>query len=78
MVWGACQTTSSIPHHQPQYIVYRYNTTTYSGTTYSMLSIVEHMFDKAMHMSICGVCSLYVRPKYLTYTKLVKVNNVEQ
>jgi len=68
MVGGACQTTSSIPPHLPQHIVYLYNTTTYSGTIYSMLSIVEHMFDKSMHMSILGVCSLYVRPKYITYT----------
>ena len=52
MVWGACQTISSIPPHLPLYIVYRDNNTTYSGTIYSMLSIVEHMFDKLMHMSI--------------------------
>ena len=78
MVWGGCQTISSIPPHYPLYIVYRYNTTTYSGTIYSMLAIVEHMFEKAVHMLISGVCSLYVRLKYLTYTKLVKVNNVEQ
>jgi len=52
MVGGACQTIYSIPPHLPQYIVYRDNTTTYSGTIYSMLAIVEHMFDKSMHMSI--------------------------
>ena len=37
MVGGACQSTSSIPPHTPQYIVYLDITTTYSGTTYSML-----------------------------------------
>jgi len=45
MVGGACQTTSSIPPHLPQYIVYRDNTTTYSGTIYSMVCIVEQMFE---------------------------------
>ena len=50
MVGGACQSTSSIPPHTPQYIVYLDITTTYSGTTYSMLGTIEHMFE---YSTIC-------------------------
>ena len=45
MVGGACQSTSSSTPHTPQYIVYLCITTTYSGTTYSMLGTIEHMFE---------------------------------